>query len=197
MASGLISARFVTSVFDLAKTPGDPRPAVAFAGRSNVGKSTLINGITEGKSIARVSGTPGKTQCLNFFLADESFYLVDLPGYGFAKVSKKIRESWGALVEGYLTADRHLRGLLFLIDCRRDFAEDDALLLDWVRARQMPFLIVMTKADKLTRNHLNEAVTSMRRAIFGNADSGDLIPFSSTAGLGKKEVLHWIRRAVK
>jgi len=194
--SGLLSASFLTSVYDYRKVPSENRKAVAIAGRSNVGKSTLINTITEGKKIAKVSSTPGKTQSLNFFLADEKFHLVDLPGYGFAKVPPEVKKSWGMLVEGYLTTNPSLRGLVFLIDSRRDFQPDDRTLLEWVVNREVPFLIVMTKADKLSRSQLNLAVRKMRRFIFGDEDIGNLLPFSATSNLGKKEVLQWIRKVV-
>lgn len=193
VGSGLLAARFVTSVFDCGKVPADNRSAVAVAGRSNVGKSTLINCITEGRNIAKVSATPGKTQSLNFFLAEERFYLVDLPGYGYAKVSAETKKMWGKLVEEYLTGDPRLRGLVFLIDCRRQFEKDDLMLLDWVVNRPLPFLIVITKADKLTRSQLNTTVSGYRKLIFGKED-GQLTPFSVRSGLGRKEVIQWIRQ---
>lgn len=169
MGSSLFAAQFVMSVYDVKKTPSDKRPAVAFAGRSNVGKSTLINAITEGKKIAKVSSTPGKTQCLNFFIVDDRFYLVDLPGYGFAQVPPEVKKAWGKLVEGYLTENKTLRGLVFLIDSRREFRPDDKMLLDWVRDRNLPHLIVMTKSDKLSKSQLSQAVASMHQTIFGRS----------------------------
>jgi len=196
VGSGLLSASFVASYFDYRKVPSDTRPAVAFAGRSNVGKSTLINTITQGKNIAKVSQTPGKTQSLNFFIVEDRFYLVDLPGYGFAKVPPAVKKSWGTLVEGYLTTSDRLRGLVFLLDSRREIREDDITLLDWVVKRQLPFAIVMTKADKLSRNQLHQAVAAMRRRIFGDDVEGDLIPFSAKSNIGKKEVLQWVRKVI-
>jgi GTP-binding protein len=194
--SGLISASFVTSVYDHRKVPSDTRKAVAIAGRSNVGKSTLINSITEGKKIAKVSGTPGKTQALNFFLADNKFYLVDLPGYGYARVPPRVKQSWARLVEGYLTETPNLRGMVFLVDCRRELQPDDVTLLEWVVQRELPFLIVLTKADKLSRSRLMQAAGKMRTIFFGDEKPGDLIPFSAKTNLGKKEVLQWIRKVV-
>jgi len=191
-----MSAQFVTSVYDHRKIPSDTRHAVAIAGRSNVGKSTLINSITEGKKIAKVSGTPGKTQALNFFLADDRFYLVDLPGYGYAKVPPKVKQSWATLVEGYLTESANLRGLVFLVDCRRELQPDDITLLEWIVNRELPFLIVLTKADKLNRSKLMQAVAAMRKTIFGDEKIGNLIPFSAKTNLGKNEVLQWIRKVV-
>jgi len=196
VGSSLLTADFVTSVYDHRKAPYDHRKAVAIAGRSNVGKSSLINTITVGKKIAKVSATPGKTQSLNFFLADDSFYLVDLPGYGYAKVPLKVKASWATLVEGYLTENPSLRGLVFLIDSRREFQPDDVTLLNWVVNRDLPFLIVMTKADKLNQSQLTSAVRTMRRIIFGDENHENLIPFSAKTNLGKKEVVQWIRRAV-
>jgi GTP-binding protein len=193
MGSGLISARFVTSVFDHAKAPTDRRPAVAFAGRSNVGKSSLINTITEGKPIARVSSTPGKTQSLNFFMADDRFFMVDLPGYGYAKAPHKVKDSWGKLVEGYLMNSPFLRGLIILVDCRREFQADDRMLLEWIEPRRLPVMIALTKTDKLTHSQLDKAVKGMHQSVFGNDEGGVLIPFSTKTGLGKKEVLQWIR----
>ena len=196
MGRGLLSAAYVTSVFDHAKAPSDRRPTVAFAGRSNVGKSTLINGITEGKSIARVSSTPGKTQSLNFYIVEDRFYLVDLPGYGYAKVPVEIKKSWGKLVEGYLTASPSLRGMVFLIDCRREVQPDDKMLLNWVTSRRLPFLIVVTKADKLTRNQLEQALRSIRETVLRDDDNGELTAFSSRTKLGHEEVVRWVRQVV-
>lgn len=193
MGSGPLLARFVASYYDHKKVPSDSRPVIAFAGRSNVGKSTLINSITQGKKIAKVSQTPGKTQALNFFMVEDRFYIVDLPGYGYAKVPLGVKKTWASLVEGYLTADRNLRGLVFLIDCRRDLQKDDLLLLEWVVNRDLPFLIVMTKADKLKRNQLNQSISKMQKLIYGEDKSGTLIPFSAKNNLGKKEVLLWVR----
>ncbi len=193
MVVSLIKAGFIASYYDCGKIPSDRRPAIAVAGRSNVGKSTLINCITEGKKIAKVSQTPGKTQALNFFLADDRFYLVDLPGYGFAKVPIKVRKSWGVLVEGYLSNDQNLRGLVLLIDCRRKLQPDDITLLEWVVNREIPFLIVLTKADKLSHSALIKTVREMKQQLFGDQE-GDLIPFSAPKNRGKKEVLKWIRK---
>ena len=196
MGSGLLAAKFVSSIYDYKKVPSDSRGAVAIAGRSNVGKSTLINTITEGKKIAKVSSTPGKTQALNFFIVDDRFYLVDLPGYGFAKVPPEVKKSWGKLVEGYLTENRSLKGLVLLLDCRREIQPDDKMLLGWVINRDIPFTIVFTKADKLSKTQLNLAVQKMKKTIFGDENAEGLIPFSATSKMGKKEVLVWIRKAV-
>ncbi|MEE9441948.1 MAG: ribosome biogenesis GTP-binding protein YihA/YsxC [candidate division Zixibacteria bacterium] len=196
MASGLLAANFIASYYDNRKIPSDTRKAVAIAGRSNVGKSALINQITQGKKIAKVSSTPGKTQALNFFLVEDKFYLVDLPGYGFAKVPLKVKKSWGQLVEGYLTTNENLKGLVLLLDCRRDIQPDDMTLLEWIINRQLPFVVVMTKTDKLKRSQLNLAISKLKRILYGDESEGNLIPFSAKNNTGRKEVLQWIRRAV-
>jgi GTP-binding protein len=196
VASGLLVAKFIASYYDNKKIPSTTHKAVAIAGRSNVGKSTLINQITQGKKIAKVSSTPGKTQALNFFIVEDKFHLVDLPGYGFAKVPLKVKKSWGQLVEGYLTANDNLKGLVLLLDCRRDIQPDDMELLEWVKNRNLPFVIVMTKTDKLKRGQLNAAIHKMKKHLYGDESEGDFIPFSATNNTGRNEVLQWIRRAV-
>lgn len=196
MGVSLLAAQFVSSIYDNKKIPSDMRPSVAIAGRSNVGKSTLINTITQGKKVAKVSSTPGKTQALNFFLTDNKFYLVDLPGYGFAKVPLAVKKSWGTLVEGYLTAAPTLRGLVMLLDCRREIQPDDMTLLEWVIHRDLPFVIVLTKTDKLNKSKLLQAIRKMRTRLFGEENEGQLIPFSAKTNLGKNEVIQWIRKAI-
>lgn len=194
--SALFAARFVSSVYDHRKVPSDNRPVIAFAGRSNVGKSTLINCITEGKKIAKVSATPGKTQSLNFFMVEDRFYFVDLPGYGFAKVPPEVKKEWGRLVEGYFAEDTHLRGLVFLIDSRREFQPDDLTLLKWAVDRQLPFVIALTKSDKLSTSQLRRTVQAMNQKIFGAQSEESVIPFSAVTNRGKKEVVQWIRNLV-
>ncbi len=196
MGVSLLAATFVSSIYDNKKIPSDRKSAVAIAGRSNVGKSTLINTITQGKKIAKVSSTPGKTQALNFFNTDNKFYLVDLPGYGFAKVPLAVKKSWGKLVEGYLTEAPTLKGLVMLLDCRREIQPDDLLMLEWVINRDTPFVIVLTKTDKLSRSKMIQTVRKMKKTLFGDENAGDLIPFSARTNLGKNEVIQWIRKAV-
>ncbi|MFH1700608.1 MAG: ribosome biogenesis GTP-binding protein YihA/YsxC [Candidatus Zixiibacteriota bacterium] len=196
MASGLLAAKFIASYYDNGKIPSGTHKAVAIAGRSNVGKSTLINQITQGKKIAKVSSTPGKTQALNFFLVENKYHLVDLPGYGFAKVPLQVKKSWGKLVEGYLTANENLKGLVLLLDCRREIQPDDMTLLDWVINRGVPFVVVITKTDKLKRSQLNLAIYKLKKILYGDENEGDLIPFSAKNNTGRNEVLQWIRRAV-
>jgi len=166
------------------QTPKDRRPQIAFAGRSNVGKSTLLNRLVGRKKVAKVSATPGKTRALNFFLINESFYFVDLPGYGFAKVPRKVREEWGRLMEQYLNEGPSLIGLIFLLDCRRDPNEDDLQLLGWLSHRKLPTMVVVTKMDKLSRNKANQRLKQVEKELGLPA-----IGFSSTTGIGKKELM--------
>ncbi len=156
------------------------------AGRSNVGKSSLINAVLKRKSIARVSQTPGKTQAIQFYRVNEQFYIVDLPGYGYAKVPKDMKRSWGELVRSYLEGSEELRLLFLLMDVRRTPTEDDRQLLDWVRAAGMDARIVLTKSDKLS----NQQLVKSRVEIAGDlgVDPADLIPFSAVTKKGIEEV---------
>ncbi len=178
------ACQFVGSFYRYDQLPKDRRPQVAFAGRSNVGKSSLLNKLTGHKKLAKVSGTPGKTRSINMFLINDAFYFVDLPGYGYARVSKAERKSWGKMIETYLYRSNSLAGLVLLIDCRREVTPEDVDLIDWMAGRGLPCLPVLTKADKLTRDKLNRAVKRME-SEFGLPS----IPFSTVSGIGKKEVL--------
>ena len=175
---------FVDSIFRLDKLPRDRRPQIAFAGRSNVGKSTLLNRLVGHRKMAKVSNTPGKTRSLNFFLVNERFYFVDLPGYGYARVSKMERASWGKLIEGFLHSSETLAGLVLLLDCRREPTGEDQQLLSWLNESRLPTLIVVTKTDKLNRDKVNRKLRQVE------SDLGlPSIAFSSVSGEGKNELL--------
>jgi GTP-binding protein len=149
--------------------PGQAPPAelrqVAIAGRSNVGKSSLLNAVVGRKKIARVSGTPGKTREINFYAIDDRFFLVDLPGYGFARAPEPVREAWKRLIEDYLSNNDRLHGLVLLLDARRGVQEADRQLLDYLAAREIPVLIVLTKIDKLNRSGQARAVGQVREEL--------------------------------
>jgi GTP-binding protein len=185
-------ARFVGSFFDPGQTPSDRRPQVAVAGRSNVGKSSLLNQVLGVKRLAKVSSTPGKTRSLNYFLIDEKFYFVDLPGYGFAKVSKKMRDSWGQLIESYLTRSADLIGLVLLLDCRREPTPEDMMLLEWLSQRELPALVVVTKTDKLSKSKVSQKVGQVETEMGVHA-----IPFSIKTGVGKRELVSAVLDLVK
>lgn len=184
-------ASFVGSFFALNQLPKDRLPQIAVAGRSNVGKSSLLNQIVGQRKLAKVSGTPGRTRSLNFFKVDNRFYLVDLPGYGYAKVSKSMRTEWGKLIEDYLTTAENLIGLVLLLDCRRDPTEKDGELIEWLSGRQIPVLLAITKADKLSKNKLSQKVVELENELGVAA-----IATSTLTGIGKKSLLASIRQLV-
>jgi GTP-binding protein len=146
------TARFVAGAATAIRIPDLPHPEIAFAGRSNVGKSSLLNRLVGHHKLARVSKTPGRTQQINFFVIDDRLTFVDLPGYGFARVPLSVKEDWKALVEGYLTGRVNLCAVVVIIDLRRGITADDARLIDFLSVQAIPSIIVATKADKLGRN---------------------------------------------
>ena len=172
--------------------PKDTRPQIALAGRSNVGKSSLLNRMVGRKGLAKVSGTPGKTRSLNFFLVNGAFYLVDLPGYGYARVPKEVKDSWGKLIETYLRTASTLAGLVLLLDCRREPTPEDMQLLEWLAARELPALLALTKADKLTRNQLARQEAMMERELGLSA-----IATSVKSGVGKIDLVRAITDLVE
>lgn len=178
------SCVFVGSFVAPNQVPSDRRPHIAFAGRSNVGKSSLLNRLVGQKRMAKVSADPGKTRALNFFLINDRFYFVDLPGYGYAKVSKEMRAAWGRLIEGYLSKNRNLIGLVLLVDCRREPTEEDYELVGWLAERGIPTMVAVTKVDKLSRDKANRKVTEIQDAFAAPA-----IAFSAVSGVGKNELV--------
>ncbi len=156
---------------------------VAFAGRSNVGKSSLINTLINRKSLVKTSSKPGCTQLINFFLLNGNLSLVDLPGYGYAKVSKKIRAQWGPMIERYLTVRETLRAMVLLIDMRREPQREELDLIAWFTAHAVPFRIVLTKADKLSKTKQQKSISTIARGL--GMEQEVLIPFSSKTRLGR------------
>jgi GTP-binding protein len=174
-----------------AALPGD-LPQVAFAGRSNVGKSSLINvllGRTR-KKLAHVSSTPGKTQGLNFYRVNERFFLVDLPGFGFAKAPSAVRRGWKDLVEGYLAREDGPRAVVHLVDVRRDPADDDLRMLDYLAGAGIPTLVVLTKVDKLSKTRAKAQVSELIRKL--GVDPEQVVPFSALTGEGRETLLEAI-----
>src|SRR4030042_3921563 len=154
----ITSAEFITSVYPQGKYPAGRYPEVAFAGRSNVGKSSLINTLVNRKGLARTSSSPGKTQSINFYLINRSFCLVDLPGYGYAKVPQQVRKQWSPLIEEYCRNREDLCGVVVIIDARVGPTPLDLSLINWLRTLSMPAIITMTKCDKLSKNKMAQAL---------------------------------------
>jgi GTP-binding protein len=192
------SATFVKSAFEESQWPRDRRPEVAFLGRSNVGKSSLINSLLKVKGLARTSSTPGRTQALNFFLINEKFYFVDLPGYGFARVPKKIREEWGRLVSDYLAKRDSLVLSIQIVDSRHEPTSMDLQLREWLLFHRKPFLTVATKSDKLSQNELRKNLARARSrlgAVEGGA-GGEVIAYSAVTGRGREGVWRAVEEAL-
>lgn len=166
--------------------PESTLPEVAFAGRSNVGKSSLINRLVNRKKLARVSNTPGRTREINFFRVNDDFVLVDLPGYGYARISKETRAAWRPLIEGYLRDTRNLRGIVQLLDARHDPTRDDLQMLEFLADLEVPTIVVATKVDKIPRPRVAERVRELARAA--GVDEAQVIPFSATTGAGRAEL---------
>ena len=184
IAGKQIRAEFVGSFHDMTQLPRDKRPHVAVAGKSNVGKSSLLNRLVGQKKLAKVSSTPGKTRALNFFLVNDRYYLVDLPGYGYAKVAKSVKDQWGKLIEQYLEGEPRLAGMVFLLDCRRDPGPEDIQLLEWLAGRSLPVMIAVTKADKLGREQLARKMRQIENEL-----GLPSIAFSAVTGLGKDQLM--------
>jgi GTP-binding protein len=190
-----ISAEFVKSTVHRKDYPGEPLPEVAFAGRSNVGKSSLINTLLNKKNLARISSTPGRTQTINFFRINQKFFFVDLPGYGFAHVPMEVKKKWKPMVEEFLSGDSRLKLVILIIDVRRDPNSEDATLLEWFRHYSLNFLVVMTKVDKVSRNEAGKQKQNYKN-FFGLTED-KIIPFSAVTGEGKNEIWKKIEAAIE
>lgn len=170
--------------------PADPIPQIALSGRSNVGKSSLINTLLGRKSLARVSSTPGKTITVNFYEVDKKLFLVDLPGYGFAARNPADRDKWSSLTDGYFTKNKNadlIRGVVQLVDSRVGITNDDAMMLDWMNASGIPYILVVTKVDKLNKTERQKNLTAIAEDELIR-EGTPIIPFSSLKGEGKAEL---------
>lgn len=186
------SVRFVKSAFEQADFPRDQLSEIAFAGRSNVGKSRLLNTLVGSRGLARISSSPGRTQAINFFRVGDGACFVDLPGYGYAKAPKEIRERWKGLVESYLANRPQLRLVLLLVDSRIAPTPGDVMLKQWLDHYGIEHVVVLTKADKLSRSQLLRSASRARETL----ETDELIPFSAVTGLGKKAILDRIQTTI-
>lgn len=190
-------AVFLISNTDHHKCPEPNKPEFAFIGRSNVGKSSLINMLTGNSKLAKTSGRPGKTQLINHFLVDDKWYMVDLPGYGFAKVSKSIKETWGKMIMDYLTGRENLVALMVLIDSRLEPQKIDLEFITWCGENDIPFVLLFTKSDKQSRSRTKENVNRFLNAAFEIfQDKPQHYITSATSGEGKEEVVAFIEELV-
>lgn len=186
------SSEFFKSVGDTRDLPRDGLPQVAFAGRSNVGKSSLINYLLRRKGLAKTSKSPGKTRLLNFFMVNDSFFFVDLPGYGYAKVSDETRRLWVKLLDRYFSDNESLRLVVWLLDVRRDPTEQDKELWTLLRSHGHPIVVALTKCDKLSKSQVNLSIRNIRQGL-GLPEEIKIIPTSVLANTGSKEILSAIK----
>ena len=181
------SAKFVTSLDRLRPFPGQGLPEVAMAGKSNVGKSSMINSLLGNSKLARISSEPGKTRLVNFFAVNERLLLVDLPGYGFARAPKTERERWASMIEGYLEGSKYLRRVLHLVDIRHAPTQDDQTMVEYLRHYDIPFTVVATKADKVSRAARGRLIPVICRTLA--VQPWEVVPYSSEDGTGREKIL--------
>lgn len=178
------------------KLPDNPGVEIAFAGKSNVGKSSLINGLLNRKALARTSSQPGKTQTINFYKINQEFYFVDLPGYGYAKVSAAEREKWGKMIERYLHSSNQLQLVFLLIDIRHEPSQNDVMMYDWICHNGFTPVIIATKADKIKRSQLQKNIKIIRQKL-GMQKENLLFPFSALTRQGRDEILDYVEQVVR
>ena len=175
------------------RLPENTKPEFAFAGKSNVGKSTLINALMNRKSYARTSATPGKTQTINYYNINDEFYLVDLPGYGYATAGLKVREQWGKMIENYLHSSKMLETVFLLVDARHEPSANDVMMFDWIVAAGFTPYVIATKSDKLKRSQVAKQMAMIRRTIKEKSAAGrdvsfQVIPFSGLNKAGREDI---------
>ena len=186
------STDFIKSAVKPTQYPPAELPEIAFAGRSNVGKSSLINVLVNRKNLVRTSSTPGRTQLINFFSVNDQFILVDLPGYGYAKVPLAVKKEWGPMIEAYLSSRSTLAGVVLILDIRREPSLEDRQMLDWLRGYDIPPILVMTKCDKVSRNEKTRLAAMIARTL--GVEKGELTFFSTLTREGKDEIWEKIEK---
>jgi GTP-binding protein len=192
----IISAEFIKSAVWPPQYPPATMPEIAFVGRSNVGKSSLINTLVGRKKLAKTSNTPGRTQLINFFTINEKISFVDLPGYGFAKVSQSVKKDWGDMIEAYLRERQCLALVVLILDIRRDPSEDDLSLRDWLENYRIPYLYILTKTDKLSNNQAIARKRAIERTL-GVLSGKKPILFSAVTQKGKDDIWQFIEEHMR
>ncbi|MDD2429279.1 MAG: ribosome biogenesis GTP-binding protein YihA/YsxC [Eubacteriales bacterium] len=181
------SAKFVTSLANYGPFTGKGLKQIAIAGKSNVGKSSLINGLCRAKGLAKTSSTPGKTRLINVFLINDTIHLIDLPGYGYAKVSKSEQQRWGSMMQGYFEKADELKVMLLLVDIRHEPSTGDIEMVEFLRAGHIPFIVAATKADKLSRAQRQRSLMIVARTLL--VQPWEITPWSSQTGEGREALL--------
>lgn len=193
----ILSAEFVNSVYDLSQLPTAHLPEIVFIGRSNVGKSSLINKISNKSKLAKTSSIPGRTRQLNYYLVNEEFYFVDLPGYGYAKVPEQIKTGWRKLVEDYISTRKNIKLVFELMDSRHDPTYLDQLMINWLEYYELNYAIVLTKSDKISANKMERQIYRTSKIVHNDDLCKDYIPFSAISGEGKNTVLKLIKESLE
>ncbi|MBT8358591.1 MAG: ribosome biogenesis GTP-binding protein YihA/YsxC [Deltaproteobacteria bacterium] len=188
------SAEFVTSAVKPSQYPLAVLPEVAFAGRSNVGKSSLINTLLNRKRLVKTSSTPGRTQLINFFNINEAFFFVDIPGYGYARVPMAVKKKWGPMIETYITTRKTLKGVVLILDIRRIPGPEEMNMIDWLRHHDIPSVSVLTKSDKLSRSKQQKQLIKITNTLSANKDH--FILFSAKSRQGKEKVWSAVKKLI-
>lgn len=178
------------------KLPENSMPEVAFSGKSNVGKSSLINALMNRKSLARTSSQPGKTQTINFYNVNDSIYFVDLPGYGYARANENVKAQWGKMIENYLHRSQQLKAVFLLIDIRHKPSDNDCVMYDWILGHGFKPIIIATKLDKINRSQIQKQVKLLRETLKAEKDTR-IVPFSATTKQGREEIYEIIEEILQ
>lgn len=185
------NAKFEKGAVKPDQYPDNDIPEITFVGRSNVGKSSLINALLNRKNLAKVASKPGRTREINFYNIDDTVYFVDLPGYGYAKVSKDVKSAWGESIETYLNTSKKLKLIIMVVDIRISPTEDDKMMNRWLANSSLPYIVVATKADKITRSKLKERLLDISSTLELD-DNIPLIPFSAETKQGREDIMNYI-----